>query len=1412
MGLAFKLLKKTCKVGDRIVITSSTGTSEGVILDIDDNEIALQLDNGDFLTCHGDDIIAMKTINVTSSEHSQKDVNKESADTTNIVQQPVSETPAEEPLTNEIEEKKDEPTKEGLEDTQEVTDIDEETVHIEDDNPSIIEQDQPKPSKSNSISLDNLLYMKWKDLNWRRQTYTKMLAVFKRLGEYDNFEHNNKRLPIKGKFSPSTEGIIIDSFNGSKYIYTSDELLFPKKMYGSSLYFRKEDRTLIDILPAHKISDIIHLLENLIRKEQLGDNPKLPLKVLKALLNAVPENLMLIQLCNDIETLLYSFGYDAKQARRNYHSTEKKQNPNSAYQIANKLTKEKRHTEALPYYLEAITNSENTISSIHTAASTYLTLYKQAQKSTETGVNREAEELQDAAIKFMQENKDKLPKEDSTVFLLENFYYSIRDYDHFFEILPKVMEVNKVKNNISMLSTYLNKKATALIAIKRYSDAQETISEALNINPDNVGAQRIQGVLDQLIKLNEALEHADEKQAEEIKEELEKISNTDFSAFTDGDLGIFITQTLDEYTEMEGLSEFVKANKDYNKQTLKTIRIRIGDTGKSRPGERAKLILTEVKLMQYLDVEGDHRTIHGEMAQYCQAMAELSLYQNDMDVARFYYDQSFALEQNSDSSTDKYISVYLQTLSYTPKEILNEIYKPTPPIDEMLPHVLTNEITASQWEVLITLLLYNKNVAGKIVPCLYHNEELREQALCTLKRFPIRQPDVNSELEFIKAWDEVRGKRLNDRRRVTNQIRLFGESCSKLEDVSTNMGNALEECREEDWLSALDRQRLGGILDTILSPIRTYLGCRGYLNKLNARNNINSQIRAMQEDIKKRPTKLSFEAILPLLKRVHELVEDAFNTVMLTSKPEITITLPADETVIERGNMVSLQIKVANGKDSSPISNVTVEIKNTNGIFYEKGRTEETGVQIEGGKEHIFKCRIKVNDEVIRNEGASIDIVCHYRDREDKQQRAEDSRPLTLYSRENFSEIINPYKAGDKLSSTDPTFKGRINDINEVVESIKRTGENEPGKQIIIYGQKRCGKSSVLERVKKRLEDAGYFCIEFSLEQLSRTINEFTFYHGILKALSSQLVLLSRHSDNPEIQKRWGSEIPKFEIPRLDDFKKEDSENPVNTFVDYMSKFRTICHNLPQWRNCKIVLMIDEFTAIYAGVESGRIDQSIMKQWKAITQHPDCNFSVVLVGQDVTPSFMNKPYAANAFRIIEGRRLTYLPLNEARELVEEPMTTANGGHSPYIGKSIDRIIEYTSRNPYYIQLMCTKLVQYINEHQLKKVTEADVDDLADAMKYDLDDGTFDNLINAGEEIDTKEYQQKKDEILSVLRSLAKLSKVRGYDYCNNSDIEAIADKERQRDILEELSDREVLEKKEDSYKIQVRLFKEWLLK
>ena len=259
-----------------------------------------------------------------------------------------------------------------------------------------------------------------------------------------------------------------------------------------------------------------------------------------------------------------------------------------------------------------------------------------------------------------------------------------------------------------------------------------------------------------------------------------------------------------------------------------------------------------------------------------------------------------------------------------------------------------------------------------------------------------------------------------------------------------------------------------------------------------------------------------------------------------------------------------------------------------------------------------------------------------------------------------------------------------------------------------------------------------------------------------------------------------------------------------------MVKFKLACKKTRGWEDKNLVVMIDEFTYLYTEIKKGNISPSIMKQWKAVTQNERAQFSVVLVGQDVVPSFKKEDYARNAFGVIQDIRLTYLKETPARNLIEKPILDEHG-NSRYIDDAVSKIIEYTSRNPYYIQIFCARLVDYMNMNKSISVTEADVIDVANSFVYGSDalvEDKFDNLIRAGETEDLQEYPET--EILQVLKQVSHNSKVIGF--CNRSDINAFADKNREDAILKHLVDREVLELRgENNYKIQVKLFQEWLL-
>ena len=217
-----------------------------------------------------------------------------------------------------------------------------------------------------------------------------------------------------------------------------------------------------------------------------------------------------------------------------------------------------------------------------------------------------------------------------------------------------------------------------------------------------------------------------------------------------------------------------------------------------------------------------------------------------------------------------------------------------------------------------------------------------------------------------------------------------------------------------------------------------------------------------------------------------------------------------------------------------------------------------------------------------------------------------------------------------------------------------------------------------------------------------------------------------------------------------------------------------------------------------------------MNQWKAVTQNPDSCFSSVLIGQDVIPSFKQELYARNAFGIILDIRLTYLNEKSARDLVEMPILD-NDGKSRFLGDSVSKLIEFTSRNPYYIQMFCERLVEFMNSNKLINVTELDIESVADSFingENALTIDKFDNLIAPGTADDISEIDEK--DVLSVLHAVAE--NTRFANYCSRSSIKINIGESLIDTILKSLVDRDVLEKYNNtSYRIKVNLFQKWLL-
>lgn len=1109
------------------------------------------------------------------------------------------------------------------------------------------------------------------------------------------------------------------------------------------------------------VKDLLALSEDVAQKGKIAT----ALNILEHILEVYPDNYSANELRDRLSKQL--------KTQKHYSTYMSDGNP---YSKAKEYYLKKDFEKAIDYYLQAIKERDKAESAVKDLAVLYVQLYKSDYKS-------KAETWKNTALKLLEEHIGLLSHNQTTQnFLLHNYYLPLGEYEKAIEIIEELIDTIEIQNDNNKCSALLYTKAFALIRLKKIEDAEVSIDDALSYNPQNTSAL-------QLKELIKNLDATDNEQLESF------VSATEFNIISGG-LSPFIIQTLENYDEYAGVKTKDLESRNFTPSTLRDVRGVIDRAGSSRAKDRATYLLTEGKLMQMLEPSEEIK-LRTVMARYCNAMALSHISENSpMDIIRFFYNESFALEESWELNGNQ-IALYLLTHVHSWSELINDSVKNIS-IDNTLSLLLPKSNDFKTWENILTMCLNNGTIFAEFFSRLYKYKAWREKAIEILEHFGINNVKVKiSQSEFIEIWNSVRENRLNQQKRLTASIVSLG-NCSTIEEATSLLGNIRHY--REDWVCTIDLARINTIANSILPALESFVKSSGYRNKDSNYTIANGQIQQFIDEITNGPTKLSYEAMLPLIERLRVLLKEAFDNIIIMSEPKITLNLLSTETVINEDRTVSLQVSVANHKDSSPIKEVYVEVGEDKDVkFIKQPETQLQYNAIDGGESSIFKLNIKVSEEIIRNKATAINIHCKYKSGEkSREQNAQVT--LNLYSPEDYKPINNPYAPiadGGPVPLNSPMFFGREEFINSIVDSIIKS----QSKQIIIYGQKRCGKSSVMLHLKEKLEATGKtFCVLFSLGDIIQNLTEASFYYKILSSIQDEL-------ENLEFE---GKTIPDIKFPNAEDFKKEDVENPLNTFTKYMSRFKRVCKLTEGWGEKNLVVMIDEFTYLYTEIKKEHISSSIMKQWKAVTQNEKSQFSVVLVGQDVVPSFKKEDYARNAFGVIQDIRLTYLQEDPARELIEKPILDENG-ESRYIGNAVSRIIEYTSRNPYYIQIFCARLVDYMNRNKSIKVTEADVNDVAKSFvvgEQALEEDKFDNLIRAGETEDLQEFPE--DEILAILRQISISS--RNIGYCSIDDINILGDRKREQEIIKHLIDREVLEQKgENNYRIQVRLFQEWLL-
>ncbi|MET8232116.1 ATP-binding protein [Micromonospora sp. NPDC005298] len=409
---------------------------------------------------------------------------------------------------------------------------------------------------------------------------------------------------------------------------------------------------------------------------------------------------------------------------------------------------------------------------------------------------------------------------------------------------------------------------------------------------------------------------------------------------------------------------------------------------------------------------------------------------------------------------------------------------------------------------------------------------------------------------------------------------------------------------------------------------------------------------------------------------------------------------------------------------------------------------------------------------------------------------------VKIHGKEEHQEIANPFRAyagGLPVSKREMFFGRRV----LIEEFIRELAKIPAGMCYALYGQQRTGKSSVLEQVRSRLTERGAIVASLSMGTIDRRSMTVDFVEEILDQFRVQLdrklppelsgPLLSRWPDSATIERR-----------------------PLRSLQRAREAGRVVLR-MAGFLNTPFVIVVDEFTYLHEvlrrrGIEPREHNElrDFMRQLKGILEAR--LFSALLVGQDTMPRFLES--YPNEFSVMTTRRLDYLNLEETQALADVPVRTPQNA-SRYTGYALSTIASYTDGHPFFTQILCDRIIEFVNSKRRSNITQSDVEEAVESLLSGndcIEGHKFDCLVSADNThslLSAMDQEQEEDGsrlAMEVLRRIALLSGSQNHPV----QVEALQLEARQMKALEDLRMRGVVRETEAGVAIRVLLYADYL--
>jgi HEAT repeat protein len=266
----------------------------------------------------------------------------------------------------------------------------------------------------------------------------------------------------------------------------------------------------------------------------------------------------------------------------------------------------------------------------------------------------------------------------------------------------------------------------------------------------------------------------------------------------------------------------------------------------------------------------------------------------------------------------------------------------------------------------------------------------------------------------------------------------------------------------------------------------------------------------------------------------------------------------------------------------------------------------------------------------------------------------------------------SPYNWGPPVK-TSQMFYGRQDVFDWIDRNLSCTDDPSI---LILHGERRMGKTSVLYQLRTRPPTPQHMCVFFSLE-LATTASLGDLFFDMAVAIRDELL-------------RLGLDVP-------EPAERDIIANPQRSFRHFLDSLEAPLGDR------RLLVMIDEIDILIAKVEAGVLSADALHFLRGLMQHTN-RIAFICTGAYKVREML-KDNQSILFNTSRTYKVSYLNQSEAVDLITKPVE----GYLFYDDLVVQKILEVTACHPYFVQYICDLLVKTAQRTKTNQVFRPDID-------------------------------------------------------------------------------------------------------